>query len=186
MLPPSPTAAALSRLRHAVDATTAELVAHHRDHLCCSRSCADCCQDDLTVLAIEADAIRAAHHSLLTTGSPAPRGRCAFLDPTGSCRVYAERPYVCRTQGLPLRWFEEDEDGEIVEQRAVCARNLSGIPLARLTDPELWLLGPTELELLELDAAASEERAAGALASGAERPRVALRALFTKQDPWRP
>ena len=34
-----------------------------------------------------------------------PEGACAFLDGEGGCRVYPDRPYVCRTQGLPLRWI---------------------------------------------------------------------------------
>ena len=37
---------------------------------------------------------------------PHPPGACAMLDADGACRVYAARPYVCRTQGLPLRWAE--------------------------------------------------------------------------------
>ncbi len=34
----------------------------------------------------------------------APGAPCVFLEDDGRCAVYASRPLVCRTQGLPLRY----------------------------------------------------------------------------------
>lgn len=41
------------------------------------------------------------------------RRRCAFLGREGECTVYAARPVICRTHGLPLayRLYEYDETG---------------------------------------------------------------------------
>jgi Fe-S-cluster containining protein len=50
---------------------------------------------------------------------PNPEGgrrRCGFLGPEGECTVYAARPVICRTHGLPLayRLYEYDEAGRPV------------------------------------------------------------------------
>lgn len=163
------TRARLVVLHQKIDAETAPLSALHQSRLSCRRGCSDCCQDDLTVLEVEADRIRRAHPQLLAEGAPHPPGACAFLDAEGACRVYAERPYVCRTQGLPLRWLEEDEDDEIVEQRDICPLNLEGPALEALPEEACYTLGPVELELLALQ----DE-------FGASEARVPLRSLFLK------
>lgn len=158
-------------LHHALDEQVRPLLTRHADRLGCRRGCSDCCIDGLTVLQLEADRIVAAHVELLRTEAPAPAGRCAFLDAEGACRVYDVRPYVCRTQGVPLRWFEEDEtSGEIHEYRDICPINLEGPALATLGDEELWTLGPFEEQLLD----------ANLELFGHER-RVALRDLFAKR-----
>ncbi len=161
--------AAVAALHAEVDAKARDLGDQHRARLRCARGCSACCVDDLTVFEVEAERIRAAHPELLARESPGPRGACAFLDAEGACRIYAERPYVCRTQGLPLRWLEEEEDGgEIVERRDICELNLEGPPLETLPEPSLWTLGPWEQRL----AALQHERDDG------EGRRIALRALF--------
>ena len=91
-----------------VDAQVKPLVAFHAERLQCRRGCNACCVDDLTVFDVEAERIRT-HCSDVLASEPHPTGACAFLDGDGACRIYADRPYVCRTQGLPLRWFAEDE-----------------------------------------------------------------------------
>jgi Fe-S-cluster containining protein len=135
-----------------VDARADELALHHADRLHCGRGCNACCVDDLTVIPIEAEHIRASHAELLRNGTPHPPGACAFLGDEGECRIYAERPYVCRTQGLPLRWFSEDDSGKIRERRAICALNTEGPALDKLPEESFWLIGPTELELANLQA----------------------------------
>jgi Fe-S-cluster containining protein len=84
------------------------------------------------------------------------------LDDEKRCRIYAHRPYVCRTQGLPLRWIE-DEGEEIYEARDICPLNAEGPPLEELPAEECWSIGPFE------------ERLAREQKDGA---RVALRSLF--------
>lgn len=113
--------------------------------LACREGCSGCCSDGLTVFEIEAARIRETHPELLATGEPSASG-CAFLDATGRCRVYDVRPYVCRTQGLPLRWLE-DRHGEVVEVRDVCPRSEAAVDLATLPPEAMWTIGPFEARL---------------------------------------
>jgi len=148
----------------------------HAERLRCARGCHGCCVDDLTVFQIEADRIRAHHAELLATGAPHPEGACAFLDAEGACRIYAHRPYVCRTQGLPLRWIDEVE-GELAELRDICPLNEPGEPIEELPEDACWELGPIEERLAATEL--EEGRAAGdSGAPEATRPRVRLRDLF--------
>jgi Fe-S-cluster containining protein len=157
-------------LHERIDARAGELTCHHSQRLRCKRGCDSCCLDDLTVIPIEAERIRASHETLLSDGTPHPPGACAFLGNAGECRVYADRPYVCRTQGLPLRWFEEDDSGEICERRDICPLNAEGPTLDELPEEACWLIGPVELELAELQAEIRDP----------DEDRIALRALFDR------
>lgn len=131
-----------------------------------------CCTDDLTVFEVEAANIQAAHQSLLNSATPHPAGACAFLDDQGACRIYENRPYVCRTQGLPLRWLDEDATGEFIELRDICPLNDEADvePIEDLPADECWSIGPIEERLAKLQL----EFGAGALA------RVPLRSLFDR------
>ena len=160
----------LHQLHAEVDADARDLARAHGSRLRCARGCSSCCVDGLTVLEVEADRIRAAHAALLAAGAPHPKGACAFLDVEGACRIYADRPYVCRTQGLPLRWLEEDEHEEIIEQRDICPLNAEGPALDSLPESACWLIGPYEQRLIDLHLRASPDM-----------QRVALRALFARR-----
>jgi Fe-S-cluster containining protein len=159
----------LDALYAEIDQQVARLATRHAARLRCGRGCAACCLDDLTVSAAEAESIRRRQAGLLERGTPHPTGVCAFLDGLGACRIYADRPFVCRTQGLPLRVLFADEDDEIAERRDICALNLEGGPaLDELAQDDCWLIGPVELRLGEL-----ARRLCGEAA-----PRTALRDLF--------
>lgn len=152
----------VERLHRAVDELVAPLGARLEGRLLCRRGCAACCLDDLSVFEVEADLIRRRHPEVLVT-EPAPPGRCAMLDAEGACRVYDARPYVCRTQGYPLRWAEETG-----EKRDICPLNDDGSDLTELPESLCWTLGPVERRLA----------AAQALIDGGEGRRVELRSLF--------
>ncbi|MEO1234297.1 MAG: YkgJ family cysteine cluster protein [Myxococcota bacterium] len=156
-----------------VDARAAEVAARHEGQLACRPGCSGCCLDGLTVFEVEAERIRSEFPDVLHQ-APGPRGGCAFLDAAHRCRIYAARPYVCRTQGLPLRWIEADEvDGEeVTEARDVCALNLVDADLVALPPDECFELGPFESRLAALQAERQGAR------PGASLERVALRALF--------
>ena len=166
---------AIERFHLAVLAMTAPLVERHRDHLACTKGCSDCCVDGLSVFRVEADRIRQRYGSFLETEEPHPPGRCAFLDANGACRIYEDRPYVCRTQGLPLRWTDE-EDGQWVERRDVCVLNAEqGLDPLSLEAEACWTLGPAEAKLRDLQLAhepACDERL--------ELQRISLRDLFRR------
>jgi Fe-S-cluster containining protein len=159
----------VERLHRAVDEVAAPVELANASRFQCRPGCSDCCVDALTVFTIEAAVIQRHHAELLRTARPHPAGGCAFLDEAGSCRIYAHRPYVCRTQGLPLRWLEEDEDEEIVESRDICPKNVAGgPPLEELADGDCWTIGPFEQRLADRQADLD----------GGRCERVALRGLF--------
>jgi len=158
----------IRRVHAAVDARASAVAAHHGPRLTCRRGCSGCCQDDLTVYTVEAMRIEAEHSDLLREGRPGPAGACAFLDAEGGCRIYASRPYVCRTQGLPLRWLEEGNDWEFVERRDICPLNAEGPAIEALPDDRCWEIGPVEDRL----SLAQEALDGGVL------ERVSLRGLF--------
>ena len=92
-----------------------------------------------------------------------------FLDGGGGCRIYEHRPYVCRTQGLPLRWIDQDENGDWTEKRDICPLNDEGAPVESIPEDTCWTIGPIEdrLRMIQFEI------------DGGEMRRVALR------DMWR-
>lgn len=155
----------VERFHALVDEASAPVARANQGRLQCRSGCSDCCVDGLTVFTIEADVIRRHHPELLEHEEPHPPGACAFLDSEGRCRIYAERPYVCRTQGLPLRWIEQEDD-EVFEARDICPKNTDGGPsLEELAADECWSLGPFEARLAEKQG---------------DGKRVALRSLFAQ------
>ncbi len=173
-----PVVDAVEKLHAEVDERVAPLVALHATRLHCRRGCAACCVDGLTVFEVEAARIRRHHAALLAQGEPHSAGACAFLDAEGGCRIYPDRPYVCRTQGLPLRWIDEtpsaseDAPGEAIEMRDICPLNEDGGPAVDdLPAEECWTIGPVEERLARLEMTVD---------GGAGR-RVALRDLFARR-----
>jgi len=163
---------ALVALHAEVDRKTAELEARHAERLVCRRGCSDCCVDEISVFDVEARRIRANHARLLATERPHAPGACAFLDDAGGCRIYDDRPYVCRTQGLPLRWFDEDVRGARTEWRDICPLNeRADEPLESLPPDACWTIGDTESALARLQQAFD-----------ATRRRTRLRDLFGPTD----
>ncbi|HEU0033486.1 MAG TPA: YkgJ family cysteine cluster protein [Kofleriaceae bacterium] len=99
----------LAELQAKVDAFFTRVQARHGADMQCGTGCSDCCQVELTISGVEADAIRA-----LAASWPAERRRalairgpgCAALDDAGRCRIYEARPLVCRSHGAPIRMRE--------------------------------------------------------------------------------
>jgi uncharacterized protein len=164
--------AALTRLYADIDEQVRRLSRVHAGRLQCGRGCCSCCVDGITVHEIEARHIQHHYREVLEKESPHQAGACAFLNDAGACRIYAHRPYVCRTQGLPLRWIEERSDGSAVEMRDICPLNENGEPIESLPEEDCWSIGPVEGRLARLQAAAS----------GGKMTRIALRDLFVKGD----
>ena len=162
----------LETLYEEVDRAARHLAERHGDRLQCRRGCSPCCIDELTVFEVEAVNIQRARGRLLGCGRPHPEGACAFLDSRGSCRIYALRPYVCRTQGLPLRWRAVEPNGEVTEYRDICPLNEAGTPLESLAGDDCWLIGPWEARL-----AALQHQLDGGRGS-----RVELRSLFRRHQ----
>ena len=166
--------AALDRFYLELDRRLAPLYRIHAARLQCRPGCHQCCVDDLTVWQVEAHYIRLHHEALLRRETPHPAGGCAFLNSEGHCRIYPHRPYVCRTQGLPLRWIEEEPDGGWVEFRDICPLNEPGEAIEMLPEDQCWTIGPFEARLAKIQ---SEFM-------GGAGQRIALRSLFrvTRRD----
>ncbi|HOJ14812.1 MAG TPA: arsenic resistance N-acetyltransferase ArsN2 [Deltaproteobacteria bacterium] len=149
---------------------TASLLA---GRLRCRRGCSSCCVDGITVFEVEASTIATNNKALLEAGSAHPQGACAFLDPEGACRIYPDRPYVCRTQGLPLRWMEQGPDGSLVEMRDICPVNEPLVDLTALDASLCWPIGPVEERLACIQMSLS----------GRHPTRIGLRSLFGRTCP---
>jgi len=172
----------LGDLHRAIDRDVRRLSEIHASRLNCRRGCSACCLDNLLVTRIEAEKIRRAHGALLADAEPHPRGACAFLDEDGACRIYEDRPTICRSQGLPLRVIFENEAEEIEERRDICPLNSEGGPaLDALSEEDCWLVGPQELRVRQLDDEAFAVGLAGVGDAGEEDERIGLRDLFRRR-----
>jgi len=142
--------ARLQGLYATIDRQIAGLLKQYPYPLACRAGCRDCCMDGLTVFEVEAANI--IHHAAVLLGDeePFPPGQCAFLNSAGECRIYEYRPYVCRTQGLPLRWEDENTNGDPVEMRDICPLNEPPEPLTLLPTGYFWTIGSVESELARL------------------------------------
>lgn len=162
----------VERLHSVVDELAESVANRNAGRLACRAGCASCCVDDLTVFAAEADLLMAKFADLFGSEQPHEAGACALLGPDGHCRAYEARPYVCRTQGLPLRWLEEAmESGErvVYEARDICPLNAEGTPLEALDAEDCWDVGPFEARLRAVQQAVDGE---------ASPRRISLRSLF--------
>jgi uncharacterized protein len=159
----------IGALHKLIDRLFNDLSIKNAPRMHCKKGCHDCCIDDVSVFEVEARTIRRFNGNLLENGRPGPKGMCAFLDKNGACRIYDQRPYVCRTQGLPLQWIEELENGEMVAMRDICPINDHGTPVERLHEEMCWKIGPYEERLARLQLS---------LDKGKEMRRVKLRDLF--------
>jgi len=111
--------------------------------------------DHISVFSIEAENIRRKFGNILS-GPPRKPGACAFLDPNGLCRIYDARPYVCRTQGLALRWIDDSPEKSTeespAEMRDICPENDPGDALLDLPPSACWEIGPHESILAGIQA----------------------------------
>jgi len=147
--------------------------------LVCRRGCHECCIDGLAVFPVEAAIIHHQCESLLTNDKPHPPGKCAFLDHEGACRIYQWRPYVCRTQGLPLRWLDHGEGDAAIELRDICPLNaeefkIQKVDLQTIPEGDCWNIGEAESELAGL-----QVKALGSFQESL--PRILLRNLFNSR-----
>lgn len=103
----------LVQLRARVDAHFEAAQARTPAAFACRAGCDSCCHQRFGVFAAEAEPIRRALADLSRrtpvlrarirsqADDPAHRHHCALLV-DGACAVYAERPLICRSHGLPI------------------------------------------------------------------------------------
>ncbi len=141
--------ALMDRFYSELDTEIGRVEKRNAERMQCKAGCHECCIDNITVYEAEAEYIRYYYPDVLKQ-QPHAKGACAFLDEKGLCRIYEHRPYVCRTQGLPLRWIEYEADGHMVEFRDICPLNASGTPVELLPDDQCWDIGPFEQKLADI------------------------------------
>jgi len=110
-----------------VDGLAGRLTERYSSHLACRAGCGGCCHHHLSVFSVEAANVRTAVQAL----SPETRDRvhqqaravlereavgveaaCPLLV-NDRCAIYAARPLICRTQGLPLLYEAADGQAEV-------------------------------------------------------------------------
>lgn len=128
----------------------------------CRPGCCGCCRDELTMTQAEAAVIRKLFPNIGLEKAH-EKGCCPFLDEAGLCRIYAARPYICRTHGLPMRSFisakdaEEmgipvgDSDQENFEIRDICDENDDLMDVMELPDSSCWTQGVAEAQIAAMD-----------------------------------
>jgi len=108
-----------------VDDLSALLSRRYQQHLACRAGCSGCCHHHLSLFPVEAAALKEAIVKLppeQRTKIEAQARQTIEREQGGEsvscpllvddrCSVYASRPFICRTQGLPL--LIEAEDGEL-------------------------------------------------------------------------
>lgn len=110
-----------------VDKLTARLSSQYARHLVCRSGCSGCCRHHLSVFAVEAAAVRQAvdvlpeplrqrltqqAHKVLEMEAHGEPTACPMLV-DDRCSIYAARPLICRTQGLPLLLEADDGEAEV-------------------------------------------------------------------------
>ena len=106
------------------------------DKLACRAGCAGCCATDRTVVDVEFARLRAAVDRL-PAGARARLGKgrgCTMLV-DDRCAVYADRPLICRSHGLPVAPGEEDGP-----PRDTCPLNFTDGSLALIPDGDVLSL----------------------------------------------
>ncbi|QRO00276.1 YkgJ family cysteine cluster protein [Archangium violaceum] len=96
----------------------------------CGAGCTACCQVRLSVTALEASVIREGLASLpqeerarlASRAEQAPPGACPALEADGRCAIYAWRPLVCRSHGVPIRHREPGGAAAV----SACEKNFDG------------------------------------------------------------
>jgi uncharacterized protein len=144
--------------------------------LTCHTGCTDCCRRRFSVTALEAEIVAEGLAALpdetraaVAARAAAPHEACPALEEDGRCAVYASRPVICRTHGLPIRFAVRHDEGappDPVGPRQgprslplldACPRNFQGRDLAALP-PDVILDQATLSTILgALDAARADE-----------------------------
>jgi Fe-S-cluster containining protein len=109
-----------------VDALCRGIEASLRGHITCSEGCSACCTA-VTLFPVEAAALGEALEALPADRAAAIRShvaqhadgeRCPLLE-RDRCLLYAARPIICRTHGLPIMYTEDNQ-----QHVDCCPRNL--------------------------------------------------------------
>ncbi|HJX30576.1 MAG TPA: YkgJ family cysteine cluster protein [Thermodesulfobacteriota bacterium] len=128
------------KLLNKVDEFSSRIIKRYRKHISCGYGCSDCCQQNLNLFPLEYSFLQKGFSRLPEPMQKIVRNRaaqglgdytpCVLLN-HGACVLYARRPIICRTHGLPLFIKEGDK-----ERRDCCPKNFTsyGLELLPQTD----------------------------------------------------
>ena len=130
----------------------------------CAAGCNDCCRR-FSVTALEAEILEDTLAYLapearerLTRRARLDEEACPALDPDGRCALYAARPLICRSHGLPIRFAPLSPAGaRSLPVIDACPRNFDGVDLAGLDPSTILDQATVSTVLAALDAARSRE-----------------------------
>lgn len=115
------------KLRNEVVRLAERLTERYANHLVCRAGCSACCRHHLSVFKVEADILREAIGRLPEDLRERIRRQSEDVDRLEAlgepvscpllvddrCAVYESRPLICRTQGLPLLFENEEDEQEV-------------------------------------------------------------------------
>jgi len=143
----------LSVLRQKLDARAGQLYSRFPRQFACRAGCDGCCQTERTVNDVEYAALERAHAALPAAtrerlrAQATPGGSCSLLL-DGRCAIYADRPLICRSHGLPI----------LMEgRRDVCPLNFEGVGLDALAPEDLISVHTLTAILVAVDALYCQE-----------------------------
>lgn len=153
--PPSSPGQHYVALRAKVDAHVARVERTYQGDMRCRAGCAACCMVELSVLALEGEAIAEAVSAMSPSARAAVAARaslpldplaprCAALDEQNRCSIYAVRPLVCRSHGVPIR------SGDLID---ACSLNFHQRPPSTVPATDVLVQATLSTVLLALDAA---------------------------------
>ena len=93
-----------------VDAWARKASERYGHHVVCRKGCDICCQRRFSVFSVEAHWIARAYRKLPARTQHLvrePKAHCSFLV-DHACSIYADRPIICRTYGLPSATSADD------------------------------------------------------------------------------
>lgn len=130
-------------IRSRLDSEIAQLQQVHSHQMVCKKQCSLCCMN-FGVLPIEAYAIA---QELFQTHTPllahTVSNECIFLQ-TNMCTIYKNRPFICRTQGLPILYNVEQ-----TYELSVCELNFTSVDDSYFTEKNCLFMDTYNYELQE-------------------------------------
>ena len=94
-------------LRENIDRLAGDIQKAHGENIVCRKGCCGCCVN-LTVFPVEFYAILDDLKKAGVEGIEFDESAsCGFLK-DGACQIYAYRPMICRTHGLPIVFYNEE------------------------------------------------------------------------------
>ncbi|HKI88572.1 MAG TPA: YkgJ family cysteine cluster protein [Draconibacterium sp.] len=121
------------RLRKDIDIRAEILKKEHQNHLSCKSGCDLCCMD-YNIFPVEFYSILDELQNRKFNPKPLRKkeeesSSCVFLN-NHKCTIYQSRPVICRTQGLPLLYTNDDDEWEL----STCELNFINFDFGRFSE----------------------------------------------------